>query len=273
MIAAALPAAGFSDPAIGLSNGSTGLLFIGLAIIWIFAAYWAFDIRKALSTNLFRNQALGMGLVAIGWLLVNAVYTFGGTATAYSFAALAEVVAPLTATALTLYWVDSSIFAAQRTDPLQRNTMRWREARWVLWLTFGLLIALTIMVEYAPPLSAWQPVWLGTLWFPSFLIPVVILAAVFARSVMRSKDRTLRRHLKWFGLSLAGFLATILAAGTIITNLGGITSDATFSSGFTVFAYCIYRSAKSLAPLERMDKSAMGDIRSVQEGLGRIDVA
>lgn len=252
MIATALSAASFSDPAIGLSDMSTGILFVGLPIIWIYAAYWAFDIRRALSTNVFRNQALGMGLVAIGWLLVNTVYSFGLPTTA-------EVGAPLIVVALSFYWIDTSIFAAQRTDPLQRNTMRWREVRWLLWPTFGLLFTLTLLVEYSPPLAAWQPVWLGILWLPSFMIPAAILAAVFVKSVMRSKDRTLRRHLRWFGLSFVGLFATLIITELIVTSLGGIVSDATTSSGFTVFAYCIYRSAKSLAPLERMGMQAEGE--------------
>jgi hypothetical protein len=259
MIATALSAAGFSDPAIGLSNESNGLLFIGLAIIWIYAAYWAFDIRRALSTNLFRNQALGMGLVAIGWLLVNTAYSYGGT-TGIAIGATGI------ALVLALYWIDSSIFAAQRTDPMQRNTMMWREVRWLVWPAFGALFALTLLIQFAPPLSAWQPVWLGTLGLPSFLIPVVILAAVFAKSVMRSKDRTLRKHLRWFGLSFVGLFVTLFTTSLIVTGLGGTVSDATTVPAFTVFAYCIYRSAKSLAPLERMDRSATGGSRSGQEG-------
>jgi hypothetical protein len=249
IIGTALAAAGFSDPSIGFSNGSLGPLFIGLAIIWIYAAYWAFDIRRALSTNLFRNQALGMGLVAIGWLLVNTVYSFG-------LPTLVEVSSPLIAVVFSFYWIDTSIFAAQRTDPLQRNTMKWREVRWLLWPTFVFLFMLTVLVQYAPPLSSWQPVWLGILGLPSFLIVAVILAAVFARSVLRSKDRTLRRHLRWFGLSFVGFFAILIVTSLIVTGLGGITSDATTIPAFTVFAYFIYRSAKSLAPLERMDRPA-----------------
>jgi hypothetical protein len=81
---------------------------------------------------------------------------------------------------------------------------------------------------------------------------------------LRSKDRTLRRHLRWFGLSFVGLVVTVLASGFIVTTLGGIVSDATTIPAFTVFAYFIYRSAKSLAPLERMEKPGRRETNSAQ---------
>lgn len=248
LIATALSAAGFSDPAIGFANGELGPFLIGPAIIWIYAAYWAFDIRKALSTNLFRNQALGMGLVAIGWLLVNTVFNFTPTNPTETVQALAQLSAPVTALAFSFYWVDTSIFAAQRTDPLQRKTMRWREVRWLVWPSFGLLIALGLLAVLPSFLIV-----------ALFLIVATVLGAAFANSVLRSKDRTLKRHLEWFGLSFVGLAVTLLVTAFIVTSLGGIVSDATETPAFIVFAYFIYRSAKSLAPLERMDRPARGE--------------
>lgn len=38
-------------------------------VISVYAAYWAFSIRRALALGLYRSQALGIGLVAVGYYL------------------------------------------------------------------------------------------------------------------------------------------------------------------------------------------------------------
>jgi hypothetical protein len=35
------------------------------ALMFLFAAYWAFSIRSALAVRLYRNQAFGIGLIAL----------------------------------------------------------------------------------------------------------------------------------------------------------------------------------------------------------------
>jgi hypothetical protein len=253
VVACILAAAGFNDPAIGFTNGYVGPFVLTL-VIWVYAAYWAFDIRRALSAPLFRNQALGMGLVAIGWLAFNAYNTFPQPAEV-GVVAYAEVGGVVVAILLTFYWIDSSILAAQRTDPLQRDSMKWREVRWFLWPFFVFVIALTLLVGFVPYLVSLQPVWFGAVGYAAIGLVVAVLAAAFALSVWRSKDRAIKRHLKWFGLSLAGWLGSLAIFSLVLTSLGISSLNATTASqalAYTAFSYGVYRSAKSLAPLERL---------------------
>ncbi|HXW36969.1 MAG TPA: hypothetical protein VEJ36_03590 [Nitrososphaerales archaeon] len=257
LVACVLAAAGFSDPPIGFSpqNDYVGPFVVAIFVLWFYAAYWAFDIRRALSAPLFRNQALGMGLVAIGWLGFNAFNSFPQSEV--GIVVFEETGAVLVAIVLTLYWIDASILAAQHTDPLQRNTLRWREVRWILWPFFAFVTALTLLVSFVPSLVGLQPVWNGAAGIGAIGIIVAVLAAAFARSVMRSKDRTIKMHLRWFGLSLAGWLGILTIFPIVATSLGISSLNATTASqalAYTAFAYCVYRSAKSLAPLEQVQR-------------------
>ena len=150
------------------------------------------------------------------------------------------------------YWIDSSILVARRTDPLLRDTFAWRRLRFVFW---ALLLAL-LALSFAPINSVFQGIFSsnGTL-FGYFLFFVVVISGsiILPIAAFRSKDTTLRRHLMWFGYFVGGVffssLPFLVQPGTIVPDPLPVSLTylvAMFS------AYCIYRSVRSLAPLNRL---------------------
>lgn len=252
-----LVAVGFSYPAIGFENTYVGPFALSVLVIWAYAAYWALDIRKALSAYVFRNQALGIGLVALAWLTFNGYNAVPNTGTAGTTLGTGGIALLTIAVMVTFYWVDASIRAAQRTDPLLRNTFRWNAVRLFVLPLFVGINALVIASTVFPILTILD----GLLGVVLLGIVIIVTGVAFALSVSRSGDRTIRRHLKWFGF---GLLAFIGIAGVIppLAALFGLNFDNVSNGaqalGYTAFSYCVYRSAKSLAPLEQFTVTPQG---------------
>jgi hypothetical protein len=230
---------------------------VGMSFIFLYAAYWAFGIRRRLAVRLYRNQTLGIGLVAPTFLLAALL----GTAIAYYLAVI-----------VIFYWIDASILAARRSDPLLRDTFRWSRLRIVPW-ALSMIGAVTIIglavatrdISYGET-GGTVPL-LDNLWtLPTILIPIlgVVLLPFAAR---RSKDSALRRHLIWFGLFGVCQFLVILVAATL-----GSFSGATYFVGFTLGGYFLYRSARSLVPLNRISlEGSKGKLeRPFSEHLGAI---
>ena len=221
----------------------------GFLLLWFFSAFWAFSLARLLSVPLYRGQALGLGLVAVGWLAFN--YSF-----LLSNGLISNLIYPLVLL-LTFFWVDASVLASRKSDPLYRNTLHWKELRWVLWpVLLGALVAWIAGLAVdpvgfqivlpngvnlnGPPVASILLLML----FLSVAIPgpVYLLAAA-----LRSKDRTLRRHLFWFGFFAVSFF--------FFAFVGGLTQQPVFfGAAYVVGTYCLYRSAKSLAPLNRLPR-------------------
>jgi hypothetical protein len=115
---------------------TTSALFLFSDGLFAYTAFWAFNIRRAQTARIYRNQALGMGFVALVWIifslaaiLPSSILTPTAGAIGFCFIMLGL-----------FYWVDASIIAARRSDPLLRDTLRWSELRTYLW---GLLLVLT----------------------------------------------------------------------------------------------------------------------------------
>jgi len=220
-----------------------------IMLFWGYSIYWAFDLRRLLSAQLYRNQALGEGLIAVGWLSF-------GVSTSVTLETLSSVTLVL-ALATTFYFIDSSVLAARKSDPLYRNTFHWRQLRFVIWPIIAIsLFALLVIGVVAPSFFGSQggPTWFTILTFiPVFgtLVSAVVLLPFSGR---RSRDQTLRKNLEWFGLFGASFM--------VLTALGlsaaGSLSVVFFSLAFEVGGYCIYRSTKSLAPLNRLPEMKVG---------------
>ena len=108
------------------SNALQSILFLVAAIpIFSYAGFWAFSIRQALAVRLYRRQAFGVGFVVLAMFFTFAVFALvPGTANL-------EVAAGLTNSAFYLlffvmfYWLDTSILATHRADPLLRDTLHW----------------------------------------------------------------------------------------------------------------------------------------------------
>ncbi len=224
-------------------------LIIGFIVplpLLAYVIYWALEIRHALFVRLYRNQALGVALVAVAVVLS----TYGGIAPAFSLPSGVEDVtgaAVFFAFLLLFYWIDISLRAARRSDPLLRDTLHWSQVRKVLWpLYLGILAILVV----------WIVLDLGN--FLLFLAPpliVVISGLLYLPTVARrSKDPVLRRHFVWFGLFFIGFfLAGFGELGNFPFDMEG---DLLTIAGLLLSGYFLYRSARSLVPLNEIEPEA-----------------
>ncbi|MGI0078299.1 MAG: hypothetical protein ACRECH_01605 [Nitrososphaerales archaeon] len=212
-------------------------------LMWPYSIYWAFSTRRLVSAKLYRNQALGIGLIAVVWLTFQLSF--------YSRDNFLNKIALTTAVLVTFYWIDSSVLVSRKSDPLYRNTLHWKEVRLALWTL--LIVLVVILFPSWQLISAGPPLLLGK--DPSLLsvISVYVLGFLLLGSGtvylltadLRSRDRTLRRQLIWFGLFFACFFGFII--------VWTFTNQFFFSIlAYALGAYCVYQSAKSLSPLNRL---------------------
>lgn len=231
-------------------------------LVCAYATYWAFIIRHSLVVRLYRNQALGVGMVALSVLLVVTLVT----AIIYVTGQLnpGQIASPLVffLFILIFYWIDSSVLAARRSDPRLRDTLHWRRLRIVLWgvLIFAvsfILILLAFPEATGSVPTPGQSVLLLPLFLTTIYLPSIAGIVVIPVAARRSGDITFRRHLKWFG----GFAASLVLflAGSMLVGGGPPSStflgQVTIEIGFTLGGYALYRSAKALVPLNRISLS------------------
>jgi hypothetical protein len=155
------------------------------------------------------------------------------------------------------YWVDASILAARRSDPLLRDTLKWTRLRPVYWAVILVSFVSNIVASFYLLATVGVLPYGFTYSGPVYIVwmvsnyPVIVgpaLAGVVAMPIIayRSRDMTLRRHFKWFGLGFVFFIAFFVLLGALVSV--GIAPVVTL----TGTAYCMYRSARSLAPLNRI---------------------
>jgi len=224
-----------------------------------YAVYWVSEIRSALAVRLYRNQALGVGLVAasvsIASLYGTGFYFYGGPPE-IGFA-LVQL-----ATVTLYYWTDASVRAARRVDPLLRDTFHWSRLRLLLSaLIIVALIYVWASVTYdvlngytvgATPTG----VVLTILVYVPVSVPLIAAAAVLPIVGLRSKDPVLRRHLLWFGLFAVSLGVITVGLGSQLANpLWALLAE---DLGVVVGGYCLYRSARSLVPLNKLAPSGQG---------------
>jgi len=245
---------------------SSGDLFADIGIlatlaISVYAAYWAFSIRRAMAIGVYRRQALGIGLVSLVFPLGFYLGTEGILPINLGEAFFLEGYASF---ATLLYWIDASALAARRTDPLLRDTLHWTKVRiWIWALNLGVIFAYLLVVLYANAAGIASnnvvPTWaLATVAVTIFLtifidgaFPPILGAILLTIAARRSGDMALRANLRWFGLfGLFAFVATIASIFSYPEHHSGI--GLLTYAGLLVGGYFLYRSARSLAPLNRL---------------------
>ncbi len=240
---------------------------IAITLSISYSAYWAFSIRKALASSLYRRQALGIGLVAFfGELSFVAL----ALVAAYDLNSLLKGLVPPSFQAYGLmviafevalfYWIDSSILAARRSDPLLRDTFSWRRLRPLFWILFlGLEITSIVLPESAFTSGGLSSTAILLVYLP-FIIPVVSGVVILPIAARRSGDATLRRHLIWFAFFVAGVFLSGLPNFLELSTTQGFSPANAFPLSLTylislIASYFIYRSVKSLAPLNKIPLS------------------
>ena len=238
-------------------------------LAYVYATFWALNIRRNLKVRLYRHQALGIGLVAI----CVAYFTFfndgGGN---YLPAALSEYpldnilfLSFLACLVPLLYWTDSLLLAVRDSDPLQRDVLGWGRIRVSLWgAVAACLVGGGAYTIYEVIFLSQQTAQAGNSVYLvgapdiinaiAIIVPLVVppaTAVIFLSvAVRRTKDLTLRRHLKWFGIG-AAFFGLGALVDVILTPVQG--SSYLYPISFLVLfvgsAYSFYRSARATIPM------------------------
>jgi hypothetical protein len=227
--------------------------------ISLYAIYWSLDIRQGLSSRIYRNQALGMGLIA----LIIALFDFLVFMDGLDISPILNVtlgvgdigtgLGALVVVAIS-YWVDISIRATQRSDPLLRDPLQWKYVRWFLWvmvLVFE-VVAETLTIFF--PNSTIANSILKTGGGGATIALAILCGIVYIPLSLRlSPDKSIRPHFTWFIL----FLVSIIVGFFFINSVAYIDCTSCYSTGFgtglaILFgSYCIYRSAKALGRLQQ----------------------
>jgi hypothetical protein len=215
-----------------------------IALIFVFAAYWAFSIRRVLSVGVYRRQALGIGLVA----LILASILLSGIPLAYlPSAGQIFSLLPIFAFGAMFYWIDASVLEARRSDPLLRYTFHWKQLRIAFWvLDISALVSIVAIEAATGGNPGGQAV--DVIFNLPFYITVLSGVTLLPTVAVRSKDKILRRHLVWFAL-FAGILAVSLSIASFVLA-DYLQELLTSVLGLYLGAYCLYRSSKSLVPLK-----------------------
>ena len=217
------------------------------AAIFAYAAYWAFDIRRALVGRIYRSQILWLGAVSIVLFLAIVPTPTTNNVTTIILSNL-----PVIALALVLFaFVDSTVPVARRSDPQLRNILHWGRVRVGAWTA---LFLVEIFGAYGEVTSSntGSSVVLGLLLLTVIGAPPMLIGA------RRSSSPNLRGTLKWFGLGLLSSLGLPLV--TIAEVLAGVPSTVgpfsyaqiPYNAVAMLFGYSIYRSVRSLAPINRL---------------------
>ena len=234
------------------SNGSVvaAVAYFVITIpIYSYAAYWAFGVRHALAVRLYRRQAFGIGVIVLAIWSTNGISALSGLVSLQIYSALSTLTWYFLLFTV-FYWIDASVLASRRSDPLLRDTLYWSKLRIPLWIVDLFAIGATLSVlgysEITGNVTLLNQVAAGTsnnailsfiYGFP-FVFAVVCGIIFLSAIAVRAKwDRTLRRHFAWFALFLLLFFAFVTPIGVIIFLCAGFT---------------LYRSAKSLVPLNRI---------------------
>jgi len=189
--------------------------------------------------------------VSLGWILIFLDFVVVSSLSYGAFTAINVLVS-----AMFFYFIDASVLDGRMSDPLLRDTLHWRRIRRWLWAIFAATSVISISLAVYYEIATGGNGSLVPLWVlnggDSLHVFVVIPTALIALPITaaRSRDPFLRRQLAWF----AGFAAA-LAVGGIFSNYLGLPNElATLSEGMgqLVGAFCLYKSARSLTPLNRI---------------------
>jgi hypothetical protein len=244
-------------------------IIVGAAVVvYSYAAFSAFSIRRRLSGNLYRRQALGIGLVtilfgsfAIGLTLDKVVVLNFVLGFVFIYAIFLA----------TFYWIDTSIRAARFSDPLLRDTFHWSKLRFVMWGYIIAALAFVSPIAIDPSIYPKTPTVIGNIIhfgvvFAPVLTTLICGFAVFPVVARRSEDIHLRKQFEWFSAYVFVIFVLFLLGNVPDTEFAWFTSGAGYYllQGITlaIAGYFLYRSARSLVPIYSFDpKRTMPGVR------------
>jgi hypothetical protein len=229
---------------------------LGVVVVaaYSYGAIWAFRIRKALMSPLYKQRARWVGVVAIFFaVLIASNLLIKAFAENNFLLSLLEYSITDAAGIVTLAWIDTTIKVARRSDPLNRNTIKWKQLRYVIWaFTFITTAGSLFTVVYFRVNFFTSPNGTSGAFVSGSFGWVLFGFIALVLSSRRSRDPILQEHLKWFGL----FLFVLFLVDTVLShNVYGfiLASEALLA----LDAYFLYRGVKSLAPFSRVPLEEM----------------
>ena len=239
-----------SEPSLLVSIVTFTLYVLGaiVAALYIYGAVWANRIKNALSTPLYRDRARWVGIVAAFFaVLVSSNLLIRLIDPTNFYLSLLEYIVVDAAGLVTLAWIDTTIKMARRSDPLNRNTFKWKQLRILIWIfTFLTTIGSLFWVVFSQA-NFFSPGGTNGNFVAGSFGWVLLGFIALVLSYRRSKDPMLKEHLKWFGL----FLFLLFIVDTVLSATG----DPFRIAGeilLAIDAYFLYRGVRTLAPLSRV---------------------
>jgi len=238
-----------------VANFLAPILVVAAEGTFAYTAYWAFNIRRALTVRVYRSHVLGVGLVSLGWIVIFFDYVVVSHFSYALFTGLDALVS-----GAFFYFIDASVLDGRVSDPLLRDTLHWGKIRRWVWVIFVIAAAVSIYI------AGYYSVLTGGTWFTGGNISLVPLWVTFAGAslhvfvviitglvalpitAIRSRDPLLRKQLGWF----AGFAAVLAVVGSVPTLFGVASTSTAYALpefvGQFAAAFCLYKSATSLIP-------------------------
>jgi len=238
------------------------ILLLGVTVaIFLFASYWGLTLGRRMASSLYRNQAFSLGVVVLAALLIEYVGNVASTTVLSNFpffSSNANFELRIDVFfILVFFWVDSSILASEGLDPMSRDTLHWRKARYAFWgvvllgtSIVGLTIASGNYAFYDNPPVAWWSTVVQILSSAPFLLTIIVGVILLPLGGLRSSDHNFRKQLQWFALGLL-FPFVISLLDLLVPNNSVLQNDS-YSVVFLLIGYCYYRSARALVPLNRI---------------------
>ncbi len=220
----------------------------------VYAMYWAFSIRRALAVPLYRNQMLGVSLVAIGFLWYFLESAFSDLLNDPTYLIPLGVFSFIIPPILTFYWIDASMNTARRSDPLLREIYHWRQVRKGLWgliiVSFIVLVALFVgsALGVAPSANATPSLPLFIFVLSPIFVAAITGLVFLPRAGRKSGDKRFGNHLRWFGL----FIFFVLFHFVLIFFTAGLLNGVLTSLFEIIGGFCLYFSVRWLVPLNKI---------------------
>jgi hypothetical protein len=237
------------------------LALLALPFVYAYVAYLGMAIRRHFVAKAYRNQALGVAVIAAYFALNTGINIVFGELSASSGLGVILFVALVSIAGFVpvLLWVDSTAQVSRRSDPYERDSLGWSRLRYVI--VGYILLADVLVLIFAPLVFATGryvssvPVVLNVLGISPYVVVGASCVAILLVSARRAGDKTLRRHVTWFAGYMGSLLIFILFETLISVESPQLESSAL---GLAIFVlalyaqvYCLYKSARSLAPYTR----------------------
>jgi hypothetical protein len=252
--------------------------YLAAGAVFIYGAYWALAIRRALVGRIYRNQALWLGILLIAALIASDAVLLPLSGNPFVNPIVRFLAYGPWPILVVFAFLDSTIPVLRRSDPRLRTVLHWRKLRIGIWcvLAFTTIFAIYASI-YLPAclstantpacigsatsnsgsLGAVLGFWGSLYWVDASLV-LVLGAAALLIGARRSSDTVLRRSLRWLGLGLLCVPCLVLVS--VLEGIMGLSFyDMIYSYGIipwnavaVLLGYALYKSARSLAPLNRL---------------------